>query len=382
MLNTSRLLNRLKKIGSTSNWQKAVTVLEQYGWTGFSGLLTLVLFIFAWPGSDLFDGLSLLLVMALLGWSARQWRAMQISVVSIVLLSVVVILMNAASPVSGFLIPAMGVLLLACVLLAVIVDLAKTRLSAMHVNSLCWLVIISGVLLLILRSASRSAASLHYASLPLTNTADFLIGSVVVMMFLYLLYQRTHTRIQGLFIGLLPAILVGLYLMAYYFTRDFHPQALPDAILEHGLLLIHVPAMMIAFALLMSAVGFALLRLLSDSPWLKARQNRDILETVQTRLEDYLYRLLALAIILMGVGLVTGMAWSNLAWGHYWQAEPKQLMSLAVWLYYLAGLHFRLQKGMQMRPFAWWCIAGLPLLVMTVEGTNLWSRGLHSFAGL
>lgn len=205
---------------------------------------------------------------------------------------------------------------------------------------------------------------------------------MLVMMFLYLLFLRTHTRIYGSFIGLLPAICVGAYLTAYYFTHDFRQQTLPVAILEHGLLLIHVPAMIIAFALLMSSAGFALLRILSDSPWLKARQNRDILETVQTSLEDYLYRLLALATVVMGVGLVTGMLWSSLAWGHYWQAEAKQLMSLAVWLYYLAGLHFRLQKGMQMRPFAWWCVAGLPLLVMTLIGTNLWPHGLHNFGSL
>lgn len=384
MLTIAKLSNWLRQFYALArhDWRKAEAGLARQWWAGFMFLLTLAMFILAWPGLGLFSGLSLLLLMGLLGWVAWQWQAMQISVVIIVLLSVVVMLTKTASPLIGFMPPVMSLLLTACLLVAVVADLGRTRLTYQHVSYLCWSVIISATLLLVLRGLIRPAASLHYAGLPLTGAAEFLTGSVAVMMFLYLLFQRTHSRSQGAFLGLLPVTLTGFCLMAYSLEHDIHQTVLPDVVLEHGLLLIHVPAMIIAFALLMNAAGFALLRLLSDSAWLRARQNMDILETIQTGLEDYLYRMLALAVMLVGLGLLTGMLWSNLAWGHYWLAEPKQLVSLAVWLYYLAGLHFRLQKGMQMRPFAWWCVAGLPLLVMMVIGTNLWPQGLHNFAGM
>jgi ABC-type transport system involved in cytochrome c biogenesis permease subunit len=73
------------------------------------------------------------------------------------------------------------------------------------------------------------------------------------------------------------------------------------------------------------------------------------------------------------------MFWSSLAWGHYWLWEPKQLTCIALWFYYLAGLHLRLQKGMQGRAFAMLCLLGLPLLLMTWMGTNTWTQGLHNF---
>lgn len=384
MLNIATVLDSLKSlsISSRGDWSRLAALLVQYWWFGFIFILTLALFLLGWPDLSLFSSLYLLLVMALLGWTARQWAAMQTSTVIIVLSSVVILLTETASLLINFMLPAVSFLLLACLLLAVVVDMGKTKLSYTQVSYVCWSVIICAVLLLILRSSTQSIVSLHYARLPLTHADDFLIGTVAVMIFVYLLFQRTHhPRMLGAFIGLLPAVLSGFYLMLRYLEHDIDQAAIPDVVLEHGLLLIHVPAMIIAFALLMNAAGFALLRLLSDSAWLRAGQNLDILETIQTSLEDYLYRMLVLAVMAMGVGLLAGLWWSNLAWGHYWQTEPKQLMSLAVWLYYLAGLHLRLQKGMQMRPFAWWCVAGVPLLMMTLIGTNGWPQGLHHFGG-
>ncbi len=351
-------------------------------WFGFMCMLTLAAFIIAWSGLNILTGMSLLVLMIILGWTARQWLAMQNSVVMVVLLLVVAILTKTTSLLMGFMLPIMSLLLLACLSVAVMLDLDKKGFAKKHVSYLAWSVIVSGVLLVMLRWPARQSAGVYYASLPLSSVDDFLILSVSVMVFLYLLFQRTHARIHGSFLGLVPAVVMGFYLAVNTPSHDIPQQILPDAVLEHGLLLIHVPAMLIAFALMVNGVGFALLRLLTDTAWLRARQNMDILETVQTGLEDYLYRMLALAIVLMGVGLLTGMIWSSLVWGHYWYSDAKQSLSLAVWLYYLAGLHLRMQRGMQMRPFAWWCLAGLPLLLMSFIGTNWWSQGLHSFGSV
>lgn len=155
MLNIKELSILLKQTYSraTSDWRKSVTGLARQWWAGFVLLLTLAIVIVAWPGLSLFSGLSLLLWMLLLGWVAWQWRSMQFSVVIIVLLSVTVMVMKTASPLISYLLPVMGIQLIACFFAAIVVDLGKTRLTVIHVSYLCWSVIISGVLLLILRGS-------------------------------------------------------------------------------------------------------------------------------------------------------------------------------------------------------------------------------------
>jgi len=381
MLIFFKLSSRLKQAYSflLKEWPTFATLVERHGWSGFVAMLGLLIFILAWSSLTVFSSLYLVAAIGGLAWFARQWPALQISSVIIVALAILISLTNTTSIVMGFMIPVMGGLILLSLLLASVVDFARTGLTGQHVAYVYWSVIISGLLQLILSFSTWSGTGLHYAGLPLTAMDDFLILAVVVMMFLYLLFVRGHSQMRGSFLGLLPALLIAAYLVVQYPGHATRQAVMPNVMLEHGLLLIHVPVMVLAFALLINAVGFALLRLLSDCDWLRARQNVDILETIQIGLENYLYRLVTLAVMFLGLGLFTGMLWSNLAWGHYWQAEAKQLMSLALWLYYLAGLHFRLQKGMQMRPFAWWCVAGLPLIIMTLLGTNLWPQGLHNF---
>lgn len=362
-------------------WRTAGLSRGQQLWLGFILVAGIGLFVFAMPQLSLFSGLVLGALPVLLAWAAWSWRAMQLGVVTLAILSALIILSGQAGQLVVYLNPATAALLLAGFLLVVLVESGRQQLTYEHVSLVYWSVFISTLLMIVLFWTQRRNIGLHYAGLPLANGRDVLLLIVAVMVFLYLFFLRTHTRIQGTFIALLPATLTGLYVCARVLSKDAAAEGLPDAVLEHGLLLVHVPAMLIAFALLMHNAGFALLRLFSDAAWLKARQNRDIVETIQIGLEDYLYRLLALAIILLGVGLLTGMWWSSLAWGHYWRWEPKLVMTMAVWLYYLAGLHLRLRKGMQARAFAWWCVAGLPLLVATLIGTNLLPQGLHHFTG-
>lgn len=363
-------------------WHKAGLSRGQQAWLGFILLAGVGLFISALPQLTLFSAVVLVALLLLLGRAAWSWRAMQLSSVTLAVLSLLVIWSSRPDGFVVYLELLWGALLVSGVVLLIIVESARPQLTYRYVAFVYWSVIVSGLLLLVWDWAERPSAGLAYADLPLANTRDALLLTVVVMVFLYLLFLRAQRRVQGGYIALLPLTLTGVYLCVTSMLKGTVTAALPPAVLEHGLLLVHVPAMLIAFALLLNNAGFALLRLLSDTPWLKARQNRDVLETIHINLEDYLYRGVALAVVLLGIGLLTGMWWSNLAWGHYWYWDAKQVMSMAVWLYYLAGLHLRLQKGMQARAFAWWCAAGLPLLVTAFIGTNLWPNGLHDFGGL
>ena len=45
---------------------------------------------------------------------------------------------------------------------------------------------------------------------------------------------------------------------------------------------------------------------------------------------------------LLTLGIVTGAAWANYAWGTYWSWDPKETWSLIVWFVYAAFLHARI----------------------------------------
>ena len=384
MLIINRYLEGLKQWWGrgVADWPPLLGGIVQQYWSLFMGLVALVLLLLYWPALTLFSGLFLLSLLAALTWLARSWPVMRYAIMLTVTLYLFIMLSDSVGTAFRLMIPLSAVLLLFTLAVAVLVDFHKSPLTPVAVSYAGWSAMVGFALSLWLLAVARPSTGVFYAGLPLASSEEFLLSATLVMLFLYLRFQRSHARVQGEFIALLPAVLGGLYAMYLLDGIVLDRLALPDGVLEQGLLLVHVPVMIIAIALLFNVSGFALLRLLSDTPWFKARQNIDIIETIQTALEDYLYRQVRLAVLLLGVGIFTGMLWADLAWGHYWQAEAKVFMSMSLLFYYLAALHFRLQRGMRVRPFAWWCLAGLPWLFLTVFGSNSWSQGLHRFTGL
>ena len=72
-----------------------------------------------------------------------------------------------------------------------------------------------------------------------------------------------------------------------------------------------------------------------------------------------------------------------MAWGDYWNWDPKELWSLVSWLVYLGYFHFRHMFGRRY-PLALsvFIMAGLAAIIITLLWVNL-SRvfgGMHSYA--
>ena len=99
--------------------------------------------------------------------------------------------------------------------------------------------------------------------------------------------------------------------------------------------------------------------------------------------EQATYRLIAVGFPLLTLGLVLGSWWGKLAWGNYWNWDPKELWSLASWLVYVGYLHWRYMFGARHpRINSLWAIAGMAAIIVTLLWVNL-SRlfpGLHSYA--
>jgi ABC-type transport system involved in cytochrome c biogenesis permease subunit len=96
-------------------------------------------------------------------------------------------------------------------------------------------------------------------------------------------------------------------------------------------------------------------------------------------LDDLAYRAISMGFPLFTAGaLVAGAIWAKQAWGAYWSWDPKEVLSLVVWLVYAAYLHARLVRGMRGNAVAAISIAGFLLTLFTIFSTLIFG-GLHAY---
>jgi len=96
-------------------------------------------------------------------------------------------------------------------------------------------------------------------------------------------------------------------------------------------------------------------------------------------LDEITYRAVSIGFPLFTAGaLVAGSIWAKQAWGAYWSWDPKEVMSLVVWLVYAAYLHARLVRGLAGTFAAAISIAGFLLTIFTIFSTLVFG-GLHAY---
>jgi cytochrome c-type biogenesis protein CcsB len=97
-------------------------------------------------------------------------------------------------------------------------------------------------------------------------------------------------------------------------------------------------------------------------------------------LDEFSYRIIGMGFPMLSLGIITGAAWANSAWGTYWSWDPKETWSFIVWYIYAAYLHARITRGWKGRKAAWLSIAGFAATLFCYLGVNLFLSGLHSYA--
>ncbi len=96
-------------------------------------------------------------------------------------------------------------------------------------------------------------------------------------------------------------------------------------------------------------------------------------------LDDLNYKAIMIGWPLLTLGIVTGAAWANYAWGTYWSWDPKETWSLIVWFLYAAFIHARFTRGWVGRRAAWLSVFGFAATLFCYLGVNLVLSGLHSY---
>jgi ABC-type transport system involved in cytochrome c biogenesis permease subunit len=95
------------------------------------------------------------------------------------------------------------------------------------------------------------------------------------------------------------------------------------------------------------------------------------------------YKLVCLGFPLLTLGIVLGSFWGKIAWGDYWNWDPKEMWSLATWLVFIGYFHYRYMTGVKyLKINCLWIVTGFAFIVITLLWVNL-SRifiGLHNYA--
>ena len=201
-----------------------------------------------------------------------------------------------------------------------------------------------------------------------------------MMMFPLWLFARKLLGARGPASAVLLGLVV-LFLAGFVFHAEQQP--LPPA-LQSWLFIPHVAAYMLAYVILILAAAQAAMHLAGSPPGEAGSAGRASQEAPSPRLgtcEQAAFRLVCLGFPLLTLGLVLGAVWGKLAWGDYWNWDPKELWSLASWLVYVAYLHIRSRYGGRTaRLNSALAILGAVLIVITLLWVNLAVAGKHTYA--
>lgn len=169
-------------------------------------------------------------------------------------------------------------------------------------------------------------------------------------------------------------LLALILLVPVGFVFSARPERLPPA-LQHWLWTPHVATYMAAYLVMFKASLQGLRHL-----WRADPLGKDDSALIH---EESAYKLVLIGFPLMTAGLLLGAFWGKIAWGDYWNWDPKEVWSLAGWLVYVNYIHFRTSYRQRYpRVNSTLAVLGGLTIVITLLWVNLSQlfQGLHSYA--
>jgi len=145
--------------------------------------------------------------------------------------------------------------------------------------------------------------------------------------------------------------------------------------LQSNWLTVHVITSFLGYAAFAVAFSASIIYLLFE-------RFKGTFENIKADLFDEInYRSVTFGFVMLTLGIITGAAWANYAWGSYWSWDPKETWSLITWLVYAAFLHSRFIAGWKGKKTAIISIVGFLVTLFCYLGVNLLLSGLHSYGG-
>src|ERR1039457_2137872 len=226
----------------------------------------------------------------------------------------------------------------------------------------------------------KESYDMGFGHAPLSNLYESVVffswTIILIYMFIDLKYKY---RVVGAFV--VPFALLGMTWAQLGLKTGIEPLV---PALQSNWLLYHVITCFLGYAAFAVACGVSIMYLI------KASHEENTSNTASagglmslfppTRiLDDLNYRAIMIGFPLLTIGIITGAAWANYAWGTYWSWDPKETWSLIVWFVYAAFLHARFTRGWVGKRAAWLSVIGFAATIFCYLGVNLFLSGLHSY---
>ncbi|HET9394317.1 MAG TPA: c-type cytochrome biogenesis protein CcsB [Candidatus Rubrimentiphilum sp.] len=97
------------------------------------------------------------------------------------------------------------------------------------------------------------------------------------------------------------------------------------------------------------------------------------------QLDVLIYRIVAVGLPLLTLGIITGAMWAHESWGHYWQWDPKETAALFSWIVYAIYMHLHTRNAWRGVRSAWVSVGGFLSIMFCYFGVNIFISGLHSY---
>ncbi len=212
---------------------------------------------------------------------------------------------------------------------------------------------------------------------PLANLYESLVFFSWCIALLYLLWEwRLKSRVVGAFA--MPFAFLSIAYAAL--TSDRIDPLIPA--LQSNWLHAHVLTCFLSYASFAISCGISVMYLWKLRKEEKGGQAEGLTARFPSldSLDAMIYKTIAIGFPLLTIGIVTGAAWANYAWGSYWSWDPKETWSLVTWFVYALFLHARLVREWRGKRAAVLSIIGFAAVLFTYFGVNFLLSGLHSYA--
>jgi len=215
-----------------------------------------------------------------------------------------------------------------------------------------------------------------YGYVPLSNMYESLIFFSWTIVLIYLILEfKYQQKIIGVFVT--PFAFLALALTSIIPGIDSKITPLVPA-LQSNWLTIHVTTCFFGYASFAVSFGISILYLIGDKKGVQKEKVQKWLPSTPI-LDEINYKSIVIGFPMLTLGIVTGAAWANYAWGSYWSWDPKETWSLITWFIYAACLHARLTRDWRGRRAAILSIVGFTAVLFTYFGVNYLISGLHSY---
>jgi ABC-type transport system involved in cytochrome c biogenesis permease subunit len=144
---------------------------------------------------------------------------------------------------------------------------------------------------------------------------------------------------------------------------DHYIRPIVPVLLDTVWMSIHVPIIMVSYAVLALAVVIAHVQLVLMAV---APRRRDLAEGTDALHYWYVH----IGALLLLAGIITGSMWAASSWGRYWGWDPKEVWSLVAFLGYLTILHVRVDHE-KVPPWAYTVAALLGVAVLAMVASKL-----------